>query len=622
MEKKRDWVAARLRGPRLRIGAKFSIVLALLAASLITTTLVSVFAQERMKAAEQREYSEQVVNLHRVAVLNATLADAGWSAVELMHVDNPARRAQLRSGLDDEFVPGLQRQVAALQQDAETVEERTFAQRMDTAWQSIKAVLTSAAFVAAAGGRAGEQTQERLTGQLITALDAAGVAMTGMNAAMAAQARSAHAEIDREYRRTRTLLAIIVVGALLAGVGGGAWLVRNVVPRIRAYSRFAAEVAAGRLSARLQPAGSDELSELGRSLNHMVARRAADHDYDTSQAKFSAALQLAESESEAYLLLKRHLEHCVPGATAVALNRNNSANRLQPVTALPDDSDLAARLSTAAPRACLAVRFARPHAAAAAVREALQPCAVCGDPGTAARCEPLIVGGEVIGSVLVQRNDISPREERYIRESVMHAAPVLANQRNLALAEHRALTDALTGLPNQRASHDTILQTVAHAGRTLDPLAAVLLDLDHFKQINDLYGHDKGDEVLAAVGATLATTLRAGDFAGRFGGEEFLILLPDTGSSEATTVAERIRTTLCDLAIGGIDRKITASFGIAVLPDHAGDAAALLRRADVALYAAKAAGRNRVHVAADTSTDIPPEQAAATRPSPTTRRGG
>jgi len=219
------------------------------------------------------------------------------------------------------------------------------------------------------------------------------------------------------------------------------------------------------------------------------------------------------------------------------------------------------------------------------------------------RCEPLIVGGEIIGSVLVQRDNLSIEEERYIRESVTYAAPVLANQRNLALAEHRALTDALTGLPNQRASHDTILQAAAHAGRTLNPLAAVLLDLDHFKQTNDLYGHDKGDEVLAAVGATLATALRAGDFAGRFGGEEFLLLLPGTGSGEAVGVAERLRAALSALAVPGVDQQITASFGIAILPDHALDAATLLRRADAALYAAKAAGRDRVHVAADTTTD-------------------
>jgi diguanylate cyclase (GGDEF)-like protein len=439
--------------------------------------------------------------------------------------------------------------------------------------------------------------------------------MADMNAAMAAQARTAHARIDDEYRRTRQQLALIVAGALLAGIGSVLWLIQNLVPRIGAYSRFAVDVAAGQLSSRLRPTGSDELSELSRALNHMVERRAAAHDYDTSQSAFSTTLQATESESEAHLLLKRHLERCLPGATAVVLNRNNSANRLQPTTPLPDDSDLATRLSTAAPRTCLAVRIARPHAALAH-QEALLPCTVCGDAGTASRCEPLIVGGEVIGSVLVQRPELSDQDERRIRESVMHAAPVLANLRNLALAEHRALTDALTGLPNQRAAHDTILRMTAHAARTLNPLAVALLDLDHFKQINDLHGHDKGDEALAAVGAVLAADLRAGDFAGRYGGEEFLLLLPDTGVGDASTIAERLRTALSALTIPGVDQPVTASFGIAVLPDHAADAGTLLRKADAALYAAKAAGRNRIQVAADINNDFPRRKVEAGRPEP------
>ena len=378
----------RFHRARLLIGAKFSIVLALLAACLITTALVSGFAQARMKAGAERHYREHVVNLHRVAVLDATLADIGWTALEVVHTDDLGRRGQLRSGLYDQLIPGLERQVAALEEDIETIEERTFAVQMDTAWKSIKAILTSPAFVQAANGHTDERVDDRLNARLIAALHTAGDAMAGMNAAMAAQARATQAEIDDEYRSARILLAVIVGAALLACIGSVMWLVRDVVPRIRAYSRFAVEVAAGRLSARLRPTGSDELSELGHSLNHMVQRRAADHDYDTTQAAFSAALQLAESESEAYKLLKRHLERCVPGATAVVLNRNNSADRLQPATDLPDDSDLAVRLSSAAPRACLAVRFARPHAASTR-SEALLPCVLCGDAGTAARCEPM-----------------------------------------------------------------------------------------------------------------------------------------------------------------------------------------------------------------------------------------
>jgi diguanylate cyclase (GGDEF)-like protein len=189
---------------------------------------------------------------------------------------------------------------------------------------------------------------------------------------------------------------------------------------------------------------------------------------------------------------------------------------------------------------------------------------------------------------------LSDSEQIALGRAVAHAGPVLANLRNLALAELRAATDALTGLPNSREVHDTLKRMSAYASRTLSPLAALLLDLDHFKEINDSYGHANGDDVLAAVSATLQTTLRASDFAGRYGGEEFVMLLPGTGRQQALDVAEKIRAAVATIEVAGIDRPITASIGIAVLPDDAGDSVGLLREADRALYQAKANGRNRV----------------------------
>lgn len=113
-----------------------------------------------------------------------------------------------------------------------------------------------------------------------------------------------------------------------------------------------------------------------------------------------------------------------------------------------------------------------------------------------------------------------------MRESVAQATPILANQRNLALAETRAASDALTGLPNRSAANDTLNRIAAQAGRSISPLAAIMLDLVHFKAINDRRGHENGDRALALVGYTISSTIRRSDFAARFGGEEFLILLP------------------------------------------------------------------------------------------------
>jgi diguanylate cyclase (GGDEF)-like protein len=146
---------------------------------------------------------------------------------------------------------------------------------------------------------------------------------------------------------------------------------------------------------------------------------------------------------------------------------------------------------------------------------------------------------------------------------------------------------------------------VAQASRTISPLAAVLVDLDHFKQVNDVHGHDRGDELLAAVGVAFRNVMRASDFVGRYGGEEFLILLPSSDREGAVKVAEGVRAAIAAIRIPGIDRPITASAGVAVLPEDGGDSVTLFRAADRALYAAKHAGRNRVHTAMETGAETP-----------------
>ena len=136
---------------------------------------------------------------------------------------------------------------------------------------------------------------------------------------------------------------------------------------------------------------------------------------------------------------------------------------------------------------------------------------------------------------------------------------------------------------------------MAQAQRKQQPLSAITFDLDRFKAINDNFGHDVGDETLRATGAAIRELVRGGDHVARFGGEEFVVLLPETTGSDAVLVAEKMRKALASVKVAGLDGGFfTASFGVAAYPDDGSNSHELFKAADEALYRAKESGRNRV----------------------------
>lgn len=172
----------------------------------------------------------------------------------------------------------------------------------------------------------------------------------------------------------------------------------------------------------------------------------------------------------------------------------------------------------------------------------------------------------------------------------------LARARQAELNELLA-TDLLTGLANRRKLDEILEREVTRARRFEAPLSVVMIDLDHFKRVNDTHGHRAGDAVLSAVGRTVASELREVDGAGRYGGEELLLVLPGTSLEGAHSAAERVRQAIADLTVVHDDQtlRITASAGCASLdPRRPRLAAELVQAADAALYAAKEAGRDRV----------------------------
>jgi diguanylate cyclase (GGDEF)-like protein len=165
-----------------------------------------------------------------------------------------------------------------------------------------------------------------------------------------------------------------------------------------------------------------------------------------------------------------------------------------------------------------------------------------------------------------------------------------------------AYTDPLTGVRNRGALLGSFQREWEFAKRHHSALSVVMIDIDHFKQVNDTYGHDRGDEVLRQVALCVKDTVRASDIVFRFGGEEFVALLGHTEAEGAWQLAERIRSTLENTTIcstgGGSCLRVTASLGVATLAEGDENKEMLLKRADLALYQAKNLGRNRVEVAA------------------------
>jgi diguanylate cyclase len=186
---------------------------------------------------------------------------------------------------------------------------------------------------------------------------------------------------------------------------------------------------------------------------------------------------------------------------------------------------------------------------------------------------------------------------------------MLVRERRRLRAEARiralALTDPLTGLPNRRAFQDELTRAVGLARRTDSTLALLMIDLDHFKEVNDRYGHAAGDETLTVFGRRLAASLRQGDFAARVGGEEFAVLMQTGGTTGATSYADRLMAMVRQVPIRPTRQAppLSVSIGIAVGPGFDIDEDWLVAEADRALYAAKEGGRDQVYVAPERLPD-------------------
>ena len=206
---------------------------------------------------------------------------------------------------------------------------------------------------------------------------------------------------------------------------------------------------------------------------------------------------------------------------------------------------------------------------------------------------PLSADGEPVGALVVEHTGkrVERRVVAMLSQFAAHAALALRNSWLLQQVQWLAETDGLTGLANRRTFETTLDRELSRAARNGEPVTLVMVDVDHFKKLNDTHGHQAGDRVLEQVAEVLASACRDFDTAARYGGEEFVVILPACSSAESLVVAERLRASIASIETV---TDVTASAGVATFPTHAADPEDLIKAADEALYESKRAGRNRV----------------------------
>jgi diguanylate cyclase (GGDEF)-like protein len=218
-------------------------------------------------------------------------------------------------------------------------------------------------------------------------------------------------------------------------------------------------------------------------------------------------------------------------------------------------------------------------------------------------CLPLSAGGHLVGVMGIPEDAFAEGKRRTVAMSAALLAIGIRNAQLFNEVRDNSLRDGLTGCFNRTHAIEVIDTELRRARRSQMPVSLIMFDIDHFKDINDRYGHLCGDAVLAVVGARMRELLRGSDLKCRYGGEEFLVLLPETALEGAKRVADTLRRELADSPIPWQEEtvKITASFGVTTALPAEVDGQALIARADGALYRAKDQGRNCVRLSIESA---------------------
>lgn len=442
-------------------------------------------------------------------------------------------------------------------------------------------------------------------------------------------------------------LLILVPSMLLAVVLG--WFLANaVIAPVRRAADIARTIAAGDLSRSLEPTGGPELADLATALNAMRVELARQlEELARSRDQLRGTLDRLGLTLSSSLDLNRTLAVVVE-TTLDTLG----ADRALLLLLTPERDALfckVARGVTPPPAIDLGDGVVG-HVARDAVPVLLPgddergvPAHAKSEPSSASQIAvPLLGRGRVLGVMTLLRDDpdnpFTRTDLDTIRSFAAQASVAIENVLLHREARRLSVTDSLTGLWNFRYFQLQAERELESATRFDRQLALVIIDIDHFKVVNDEYGHQVGDTVLAEIAARIRSATRVPDVVARYGGEEFVVLLPGTGFRGAIATAERIRRAIADepidvrgtpVAVSGQETRpapgdlaVTCSAGVAAFPDHGRTVAALLRSADAAMYVAKQQGRDRVVGAEDLASVEPVELGPGHREGGLSRREG
>jgi diguanylate cyclase (GGDEF)-like protein len=350
-------------------------------------------------------------------------------------------------------------------------------------------------------------------------------------------------------------------------------------------------------------ANQDEMES--RVLQRTVELQELNNDI-TQLTELGNILQACDTVDEAFDAINMSLTSLFVGLSGVVYLYRASRNVLEPKVMWGRFSDVPPLL----PQDCWGLRRGQTHSVAAA-----NPTLSCRHQTLHAGnsiCVPMSAHGETSGLLHLTDDTAMPSSSGRLAGRLTAAKKSLASavgeQSALALANLelretlrlQALRDPLTGLLNRRFVDEWIDREVGRTDQSGRSFGVIMADIDHFKQVNDLHGHDAGDQLLKGVADTIGASLRPGDLPCRYGGEEFLLLLADVDERVLLERAEQVRARVASLQIpyrGGLLLTVTLSAGVALYPHHGASAATVIEAADDALYAAKRSGRNRVALA-------------------------